>query len=110
MIVPLFDELNGVSLSSYWPKVCPTVCDRGTKKLMGDGRHLGNVTETINTILHHHLTSLELSPSKSVTTVAGLYQHLYLQVLTFVFAGPMETDQLPYSPKRGHSRLVPVVI
>ena len=51
-----------------------SVCDRVKKQSWwGDERHLKDVTETINTILHHQWTSLELPPSKSVTTVPGLY-------------------------------------
>ena len=48
------------------------------KSWWGDGRHLGNVTKTINTILHHHWTSLELPPSKSVTTVPGVYNRFII--------------------------------
>ena len=59
-----------------------SVCDCGkNQSWWGDGRHLGDVTETINTILQHHWTFLELPPSKSVTTVPGLY-HI---PQTFVF-------------------------
>ena len=43
------------------------------KKLMGRRKTPWDVGETINTFLHHHWTSLELPPSKPVTTVPGLY-------------------------------------
>ena len=54
-----------------------SLCVIVEKNKRGDGRHLGDVTKTINTILYHQWTSLELPPSKSVTKVSGLYMNQF---------------------------------